>query len=394
MKRSMLLLMAVCGVLHAAETLPFMDKAPSMRGIPGDPAWRSASMTTDFRQSRPGASNGKVTAWIGRTADTLYAALLSEHAGTNAFHRDQTAHDGEIYKDDDFEIFLDFRGRKKDYLLIIGNTNGAVLDLYVDKNRRQRPNYESGAVVRGSILKKGYYIEMAIPLASLRLGENETGSIGLCLARSIAWNKDSQSCFGKFHQPNTWKHFQRPFETPLILKSASYKLIAGHRPFRFELLNTSPRKLALDLDFSGVRQSVAIPPRTAQVFQLETSLQAKSEPVSKTLKVSGRSGGTLLQWGVFGKVRPAFEAALQSFVLYDGENARLKIVLNDRTAGTVNIRSVSHDGKILARKSLAADGGEKNVEAAVPAGTACIICEYGSAQKKFPVRIIPSPWGE
>ena len=394
MKRSMLLLMAVCGVLHAAETLPFMDKAPSMRGIPGDPAWRSASMTTDFRQSRPGASNGKVTAWIGRTADTLYAALLSEHADTNAFHRDQTAHDGEIYKDDDFEIFLDFRGRKKDYLLIIGNTNGAVLDLYVDQNRRQRPDYESGAVVRGSILKKGYYIEMAIPLASLRLGENETGSIGLCLARSIAWNKDSQSCFGKFHQPNTWKYFQLPFKTPLILKSASYKLIAGRRPFRFELFNTSSQKLALNLDFSGAQRPVTISPNTAQVFRLETPLKAESEPIHRTLKISDRSGRTLLQWGIFGKVRPAFEAALQSFVLYDGENARIRIVLNDRTAGTVNIYSVSHDGKILARKSFVADGGRKEVEMAVPAGTACIICEYGSARKKFPVRIIPSPWGE
>ena len=390
----MLLLTTVCCVLSAAETLPFMDKIPSMRGIPGDPAWKSALMTSDFKQNRPGESNGKITAWIGRTADTLYAALLSEHAGIDAFHHDQTAHDGEIYKDDDFEIFLDFRGRKKDYLLIIGNTNGAVLDLYVDQNRRQRPDYESGAVVRGSILKKGYYIEMAIPLASLRLGENETGSIGLCLARSIAWNKDPQSCFGKFHQPNTWKYFQLPFETPLILKSASYKLIAGKQPFRFELFNTSPQKLALDLDFSGVRRSVAIPPRTAQVFRLETSLKAESEPLRKTLKVSDRSGGTLLQWGVFGTVRPAFEAALQSFVLYDGEDARLKIVLNDRTAGRVNIRSVSQDGRILARKSLVADGGGTDVEAAVPAGTACIICEYGSAQKKFPVRIIPSPWGE
>ena len=390
----MLLLMTVCCVLHAAETLPFMDKAPSMRGIPGDPAWRSASMTSDFRQSRPGAGNGKITAWIGRTADTLYAALLSEHANTDAFHHDQTAHDGEIYKDDDFEIFLDFRGRKKDYLLIIGNTNGAVLDLYVDQNRRQRPDYESGAVVRGSILEKGYYIEMAIPLASLRLGENETGSIGICLARSIAWNKDSQSCFGKFHQPGTWKYFQRPFETPLILKSASYKLIAGKQPFRFELFNTSTRKLALNLDFSGAQCPVTIPPRTAQVFRLETALKAESEPIHKTLKISDRSGRTLLQWGAFGKVRPVFEAALQSFVLYDGENARIKIILNDQASGTVNIRSVSQDGKILARKTLAADGGEKDVEVAVPAGTACILCEYGSAQKTFPVRIIPSPWGK
>ena len=393
MKRLMLLLTTVCCILHAAETLPFMDKIPAMRGIPGDPAWRSALMTSEFKQNRAGENNGKITAWIGRTADTLYAALLSEHARIDAFHRDQTAHDGEIYKDDDFEIFLDFRGGRKDYLLIIGNTNGTVLDLYVDRNRRQRPDYESGAVVRGSILKKGYYIEMAIPLASLRLGENETGSIGLCLARSIAWNKDSQSCFGKFHQPTTWKYFQLPFETPLVLKSASYKLIAGRRPFRFELFNTSPQKMALDLDFSGVRRSAEIPPRSAQVFTLETSLKAESAPVHKTLKVSGRSGRTLLQWGVSGKVRPAFEAALQSFVLYDGENARMRIVLNDRTAGTVNIHSVSQDGRILARKSLAADGGEKDVEAAVPAGTACILCEYGSEQKKFPVRIIPSPWG-
>ena len=390
----MLLLMTVCCVLRAADTLPFMDKAPSMRGIPGDPAWRSALVTTDFRQSRPGQNNGKITAWIGRTADTLYAALLSEHANTDAFHHDQAAHDGEIYKDDDFEIFLDFRGRKKDYLLIIGNTNGAVLDLYVDQNRRQRPNYESGAVVRGSILKKGYYIEMAIPLASLRLGENETGSIGLCLARSIAWNKDSQSCFGKFHQPGTWKYFQLPFETPLVLTSASYKLIAGHQSFRFELFNTSSRQLALDLDFSGTRRSAAIPPNTVQVFQLETALTAESEPIHKTLKISDRSGRTLLQWGAFGKVRPVFEAALQSFVLYDGENARIKIILNDQASGTVNIRSVSQDGKILARKTLAADGGEKDVEVAVPAGTACILCEYGSAQKTFPVRIIPSPWGK
>ena len=390
----MLSLITACCVLHAAETLPFMEKIPSIRGIPGDPAWRSALMTSDFKQNSRGESNGKITEWIGRTADSLYAALLSEHANTDAFHHDQTAHDGEIYKDDDFEIFLDFRGRKKDYLLIIGNTNGAVLDLYVDRNRRQRPDYESGAVVRGSVLKKGYYIEMAIPLASLRLGENETGSIGLCLARSIAWNKDSQSCFGKFHQPNTWKYFQLPFKTPLILKSVSCKLIEGRQPFRFELFNTSTRKLALNLDFSGAQCPVTIPPRTAQVFRLETALKAESEPIHKTLKISDRSGRTLLQWGAFGKVRPVFEAALQSFVLYDGENARIKIILNDQASGTVNIRSVSQDGKILARKTLAADGGEKDVEVAVPAGTACILCEYGSAQKTFPVRIIPSPWGK
>ena len=392
MKLLILSLMTAGCFLYAADEIPFMDKVPSMRGVPGDPAWQTALKITDFKRNRPEQDNGKITAWIGRSSDILYAALLSEHAKTEASHRDQTAHDGEIYKDDDFEIFLDFRGKKKDYILIIGNTNGAVLDLYIDPNRRQHPDYESGAVVRGSVQNNSYYIEAAIPLASLRLGENETGLIGLCLARTIAWNKDSQSCFGKFHEPNTWKYFQIPFKTPLILKKASYNLTAGKQPFRFEMSNISSQKEDLTLDLSGTKRTVTIPPHGSQVFTLEILLKSESKPVYKALKVLDQSGKTLLQWGVFGKVNPSFEAALQSFVLYNGENARLKITLNSRTSGSMSIQSVTQDGKILAQKILLADAEKMDTELAVPAGTAYILCKYGSEQMKFPVRIIQSPW--
>ncbi|RLC07972.1 MAG: hypothetical protein DRI24_24060 [Deltaproteobacteria bacterium] len=182
---SIVLTTIILSVLGAQEPLQYSaPRAPQPIIVDGsldDSSWILAPWTTDFVdiQGPDGRTPElRTRAKLTWDDDFLYvgAEMEEPHLWATLLERDAI-----IYRDDDFEVFLDPDGTGRDYFEVEVNLHGTVLDLFLDKpyNRGGRAEVgwdleglqtqvlNSGTLNEPSDTDTGWTVELAIPWAGL-----------------------------------------------------------------------------------------------------------------------------------------------------------------------------------------------------------------------------------
>ena len=195
-----------------------------------EPSWENAEETAEFVDiSGEGFPNPKyrTTAKMLWDDEFLYVAAEMEEPDLRA---SLTEHDSIIYRDNDFEVFLDPDGDGKNYFEIEINAFGTVFDLMLDKPYRVGGNFLmqwncpglktavccTGTLNNASDCDSGWVVEMAIPRKALSLNFDNPLLSGKCWRVNfsrVQWLKKGRpeenwvwSPTGKIdmHMPDRW----------------------------------------------------------------------------------------------------------------------------------------------------------------------------------------------
>jgi len=139
---------------------------PKIDGILDDGAWKAAGASTAFRSEFGTDHKGKARVLVTQDKSNLYVAL--ECFGVPATLKNLVAdagyHDeGEIWNDDEMELFLDPTGERKAYYQIIVNAAGVTWDAFHktpgDPDTSWEPRYQH----KVGVGEKSWMIEFALP---------------------------------------------------------------------------------------------------------------------------------------------------------------------------------------------------------------------------------------
>lgn len=146
--------------------------------------WQKAAWTTDFvdiegaAKPLPSLQTRVKMLW---NDSTLFIAATMQEPQLWAY---QTHHDDIIYKDNDFEVFIDPDNNTHQYFEVEVNAINKIFDLYLPKPYRNQGDaliswdvagLRSGVALNGTLNQaqdqdKGWTVEMAIPLKAVRMG--------------------------------------------------------------------------------------------------------------------------------------------------------------------------------------------------------------------------------
>ncbi|MGI4750097.1 MAG: carbohydrate-binding family 9-like protein [Janthinobacterium lividum] len=164
-------------VQHTNQTL-------KMDGNLQESDWQKAAWTTDFvdieGNLKPLPAYKTQVKMLWNDSTLFIAAKLQEPQ----VWATQTHHDDIIFKDNDFEIFIDPDNNTHQYFEIEVNAINKIFDLFLPKPYRNGGDaligwdvegLKSGVKIDGTLnnskdIDKGWTVEMAIPLKSLRMG--------------------------------------------------------------------------------------------------------------------------------------------------------------------------------------------------------------------------------
>jgi hypothetical protein len=165
-------------VIHHADTAPVID------GDINDKAWKQAAWTTDFIDIEGGSKptptySTKVKLLWDDTC--LYIAAQLQEPNVWAY---QTHHDDVVFRDNDFELFINPNNSGHQYYEIEVNPINTIFDLFLGTPYRDLGNamvnwnaegLRSAIKVQGTVndpadTDKGWTVEMAIPFKAISLG--------------------------------------------------------------------------------------------------------------------------------------------------------------------------------------------------------------------------------
>ena len=427
--RALVLLVSFWGFSLAAQSvgfIPNLPAAPKVDGELGKDEWGGALAVSCFAEKNKSLSPNEYgplgsQAWIGKTASALYVAFSCRHDRRDMAFSTVAEDDGPVYSDDCVEVFLDTKGKRQDYYHVIANVNGAVYDAHNEPLTGPRLDWSSGTKAAGKRLKDGFVIEMAIPLSSLALGENEGGMINLNLCREIRYLHSAQGCFGDYHAPLTWQTFQMEGmgkdKYPVALDAVKWSDLPGRNEAEFTLRNLSGKPLALKAVYvlrQGDKQErqnldVALGVGQTRGFKVAATVVG-AVPAQQRLAVLDAGGKEILSAGRKFTPRQIAAITLDSDVLLQGEKPCLGVKLNipdsEKTDNyALGIMVQDCDKRELLRlgfDKIPRDGFQEALDiSAVARGKRDILlkCELKSSgevlqEKVFPVRLLASPWCE
>lgn len=160
------------------------DQALKMDGNLQESDWQKAAWTTDFvdieGSLKPLPAFKTQVKMLWNDSTLFIAAKLQEPQ----IFATQTHHDDIIFKDNDFEIFIDPDNNTHQYFEIEVNALNKIFDLFLPKPYRNGGDaligwdvegLKSGVKIDGTLNNtkdqdKGWTVEMAVPLKSLRMG--------------------------------------------------------------------------------------------------------------------------------------------------------------------------------------------------------------------------------
>lgn len=185
----------------------YTPERPAIDGRPTEAVWQKASWTEDFTdiegdvRPRPALHTRAKLLW---DKENLYIYAELEEPDLWSELRQ---HDTVIFRDNDFEVFIDPDNDTHNYFELEINALGTVMDLFMGKPYRNggkallgwdTHGLRSAVSVSGTLnhpgdTDHGWSVEMAIPLASLRLfGEKLLGDSSLTRINfsRVEWDKD------------------------------------------------------------------------------------------------------------------------------------------------------------------------------------------------------------
>jgi hypothetical protein len=201
-----------------------------MDGRLDERAWQMASWATDFEDiegsKRPLPTHQTRVKMLWNDSTLFIAADMQEPQ----VWATQMHHDDIIFKDNDFEVFIDPDNDTHGYFEIEVNAFNKIFDLFLPKPYRNGGDalvswdvngLKSGVKVNGTLNKpndvdKGWVVEMAIPLKALRMGHPiqvpQEGAIWRINFSRVQWdtkieagkNVKLKDVKGKNHPEHNW----------------------------------------------------------------------------------------------------------------------------------------------------------------------------------------------
>src|SRR5436190_1609091 len=150
------------------------DKSPDIDARLDEQVWQHATALQDFVQTQPGdntPASRPTEVLLGYDEHFLYIGIQAQDEAGKI--RATVAKRDDVLKDDYISIYLDtFNDKRRAYLLIF-NPLGVQQDGIYSEG--QEPDYSVDIVMqsKGIVTEKGYTIEVAIPLKSLRYDAGE-----------------------------------------------------------------------------------------------------------------------------------------------------------------------------------------------------------------------------
>jgi len=170
--------LAACAADAAVKTYKMKrtSSPPKIDGRISDACWkRDAVELSDFRfLEGTGGGAGPVRTEARLTYDNmnLYVAVLCVETMMNNLVATETKHDGEVWRDDEVELFLNPSGDRRRYVQIAVNTRGVIMDAsFTDAKKGMSLEYESGAEVAVHKGRREWSVELRIPFANLPVEE-------------------------------------------------------------------------------------------------------------------------------------------------------------------------------------------------------------------------------
>ena len=181
-----------CKGLESLFTIPkgyivnYVKMAPQIDGNINDAVWKQAKWTSDFvdiegnMKPKPGLQTNVKMLW-----DDSYLYIAARIYEPNVW-ANLKRHDDIVFRDNDFEVFLNPNNSTHQYFELEFNALNTVFDLFLNKPYRNGGNaminwnaegLRSAVEVLGTInnpsdTDNGWTIEMAIPFRSISLGNN------------------------------------------------------------------------------------------------------------------------------------------------------------------------------------------------------------------------------
>ena len=192
----------------------YVKVPPVIDGNISDAVWQQAAWTTDFEdiegdlKPRPSLQTNVKMLWGD---SCLYVAARIKDPNVWSY---LTHHDDIVFRDNDFELFIDPANTTHQYFEIEVNARNTIFDLFLNKPYRNSGNplinwdvqhLQSAVKVQGTMNNpadkdEGWTVEMAIPFKSIMVGDNiqtpKDGSFWRIDFSRVEW--DTQVVDGKY----------------------------------------------------------------------------------------------------------------------------------------------------------------------------------------------------
>ena len=154
--------------------------APKIDGLLDDPAWKDATVITDFKDPEGNPDKAKTRLLLARDDKNFYLAVecFEDADKLKKLVADVKEHNGEgIYNDDSVELFIDPTNHRKSYYHVIINCKNVTWesvhegDDFSAASNDWAPKYQSATKVGD----KSWVVEMAIPFDQFDRTPNAAG---------------------------------------------------------------------------------------------------------------------------------------------------------------------------------------------------------------------------
>lgn len=173
-------------------------------GLLDEPVWATAEAATDFRQETPteGAlASDQTEVHVLYDDKNLYLGIRAFDSDSAAINARDLVRDSLFATDDRIEIILDTYHDRRNAFRFAVNPLGTQQDaLITDEGRDVNLSWDGSWISAGRIDGKGYIVEIAIPLTTLRFTEGIE-----------AWGFNVSRVIRRKNEENLWTSWQRSY---------------------------------------------------------------------------------------------------------------------------------------------------------------------------------------
>ncbi|MBN2311815.1 MAG: DUF4091 domain-containing protein [Candidatus Hydrogenedentes bacterium] len=243
---------ALLGVPSAAawRATPAVDgvlNGPGDTAADGGPCWAGERAITTFVNHLGARVVPRgVRAWIAYDDENLYIAFRCPREPGTGLKEDAVERDGDTWRDDSVEVFLDPWHRHEDYYHFAVNSRGVLRDAHGTDT-----TWNANVTARTARDESAWCVELAIPLSGLALELDAGTTWGINLAwNNRAANETATWALGGFHNAARFGNVSLDADlTPFLIPAFSRELA---------LREAEAAALRKEIRKSGVRPAVMV----------------------------------------------------------------------------------------------------------------------------------------
>ncbi len=199
--------------------LQVFDRAPKIDGILNEACWKKASVF-DIVSSIDGRFlKDRWKAYAGCDQTAIYIGIDADVSEPDRILSSIKVRDGRVWKDDCFEIMIDYRNRGTDYAQFLINADSIRCDLlrFSDSGTVEPSNFDGDWSGVCRIKGEKIFAEFKIPYAIFDLYEKKDQDFRINICRENRYQYEYSSISGTFHEMDKFYVLKNlPF--PHILK--------------------------------------------------------------------------------------------------------------------------------------------------------------------------------